>query len=306
MEGNFGWWFRPTGRRVPQYLQDGNPVSASEVAPQNKNVEWAMRNAVNKHEATDDGRGWPYVPAAHGNFVQVDGEYIITYTIEYMLQTVTLTFQIAMGDTGAPRITLLDRSPGRDLFTRTYLVGQPFEFNTQDIEIRGIRNHHLFDWSRTGEEGEHNLLANSQRNPRFTITIMTDSGRPVTVGGDHDYTIRINNPENGFPDGDWSEIHRFYFREAGTYYITFSVTTPAGVTNSREYRIHVEERTPRPEIAPEEIWAYVLIVISIGLLLGVVIYFIRTGQQTKFASAKNKPKRRVKEKEEDDGDGGVV
>ena len=95
------------------------------------------------------------------------------------------------------------------------------------------------------------------------------------------------------------------YSEPGTYHITFSVVSTGGVRNSREYRLNVEERTPRTPIAPEEVWGTILIIVSIGLFLGVVIYFIRTGQQTKFASAKNKPKRRAKEKEEE-ADGGVV
>ena len=98
--------------------------------------------------------------------------------------------------------------------------------------------------------------------------------------------------------------HRFIFREPGTYHITFSVASQAGVRNSREYRINVEERPPDRPIAPEEVWGTILIIVSIGLFLAIIIYFIRTDQQTKFATTKNKPKKQAKEKL--DVDGGVV
>jgi len=281
-------WFRPTGRLIPQYdLTDAPPVGA-------RGVDWAMRNATNKAD-------WDPVATHHNNYLRVDGEYVITYHIEYMGIQVSVSYNIAMGDTRAPRITLEDRTTAKDKFTRTYLVGQSFEFDTFDLVVTGTRNDEIFVWDAS--KGENNWLARSQRNPNFAITIMTFTGRPVLPGGDHDYTITVRDGEGE----DWSEIHRFTFQEAGTYYLTFRVTSVAGVTNSREYKLTVEDRTPSPPIAPTEVWGTILIIISIGLFIGVVIYFIRTGQQTKFASAKNKPnKKRSKEKEEEDADGGVV
>jgi len=286
-------WFRPTGRLVPRYLQGDTEVGSSGVTGANRNVNWAMQNATNKAE-------WVPVSTPTGGFLRVDGEYTITYHVEYRgVPRPALSFQIAMGDTRAPRIMLIDRTISQDKFTRTYTVGQSFEFDTFDLVVSGTKNDEIFAWDTS--KGERNWLANSQRNSNFQIIIMTPTGRQVLLDGDHDYTITVRDGSGE----DWSEIHRLYFREPGTYSITFSVKSEAQVPNSREYRITVEEKTPDRPIAPEEVWGTILIIVSIGLFLGVVIYFIRTGQQTKFASAKNKPKRRAKEKEED-ADGGVV
>jgi len=49
--------------------------------------------------------------------------------------------------------------------------------------------------------------------------------------------------------------------------------------------ITVEQQEERDRITPGQIWGIILIIISSGLLIGVVFYFIKTGRQTKFQSA---------------------
>ena len=298
------YWFRPTGRLAPIYRQDGQDLAPGDVAQTNRNVNWALNNATRKED-------WqPVQTPQGGTSPRVDGVYIVEYNIRYRGVETKITYQIRMGDIQTPIITLVDRTVTQDKFEKTYYVGQEFTFDTFDISVSGVGDPDRFLWENS--RGEDFPLADSQRNPNFSIDITSPSGRPVLPGvGDSDYTILIRTgvagPGTLAERSDWSEVHTFTFREPGTYTILITVINN-GNQGTVPYRLTVEEREPRRPIAPEEVWGTILIIVSIGLLLGVVIYFIRTGQQTKFASGKNKPKRRekqVKEKEED-GDGGVV
>lgn len=275
-------WFRPTGLLVADYGDNEYDSATDGLA-----LDWAMLNATKK-------ASWKPVQAAQNNTLKVDGEYVVTYTAEYMGVTVTKTFNIAMGDTNAPRITLRDDSKNGDKFTKTYKVDDKFEFDTIDLLVTGTKDPEIFLFDPA--KGKDNYLANSQRNDNFSITIMTYGGQVLTPGDDHNYTI------NEKPDG--SENHSFRFREPGTYYLTFRVKSQSGVTNTREYRLTVEEDTPKKAVAPETVWGTILIIASIGLFAGVIIYFFRTGSQTKFASNKVKTKKQSQKTE--DNDGGIV
>jgi len=209
--------------------------------------------------------------------------------------TVTMSFTISMGDTSAPRISYNDDTRNQDKWTRTYRVNDRFTFNTGNLRITGTRDPELFEFTLPAAS---NWLYNSQRNENFTITIMTHGGQILTLDDDHDYTITTDNFGR--------EQHEFRFREPGTYYITFRVRSQSGVWGTREFRVTVEERPERQRVAPETVWGAILIIASIGLFAGVVIYFWRTGSQTKFASAKTKTKKPAAQKTNEDSDGGVV
>lgn len=286
-------WFRPTGSLVANYDGGKNATewqaawaAENAISPISK-LDWAKKNAKGKAD-------WEPVGTSQNNFLKVDGEYVITYTIEYMGVTVTKSYKIAMGDTRAPRITLHDNSKAGDKLTKTYKVGEKFEFNTGELYITGTKDPSVFLF----DKGKDSWLANSQRNSNFTITIMTHGGTILAPDDSHDYTIT--------EAADGTETHSFYFRESGTYYLTFRITSPSGVVGTREYRLNVEEKTPKQGVAPATVWGTILIIASIGLFLGVIIYFVSTGQKTKFASAKTKSKKPSQVKENEDTDGGVV
>jgi hypothetical protein len=313
-------WFRPTGLVTREDINDmykgGTAAAPAPVHPSGgtsanptfagSRLEWAMKNAQKKAE-------WDPVATANNNFLKVDGEYVITYHVEYMGISLPepKAYRIAMGDTRQPRITLRDDTDTKDKFTRTYRVGDKFSFNTGDLEVTGTKDPDVFLF----DKGMESWLANSQRNERFTITIHTYGGQVLSPTV---YMKKINGSEElvtqGLDDGHKYEIiideetgkeqHTFQFRDAETYYLNFRVTSKSGVTGNREYRLNVEARTPRDRIAPETVWGTILIILSVGLLAGVVIYFVRTGQQTKFATVKTKQKKPGKAKEDEDG--GVV
>ena len=236
-------------------------------------------------EKDADGK---WVPANNANkdAVTVDGEYVVTYRLTYMDTTVTKRFNIAMGDTRQPKITYTGE-PGaaENVFEKTYKVGGKmiFVFGKNTFNISGTKNNEFF-WT----DGYLNDTAN---NSNVHITVSRDSGTQVKPGLDDDDKYTITFDKNTDPK-NWIETHQFTFTEAGTYTIFIQVKSESGVWGNKSFSVKVEEKTPKAQIAPEKIWGIILIVLSVGLLLGVIVYFFATGRKTKFAG--NQSKKAVK------------
>jgi hypothetical protein len=83
----------------------------------------------------------------------------------------------------------------------------------------------------------------------------------------------------------------FVVDTSGTYTISLTIKSASGhdsITFTRTITVETPE-TP-PGIGPHVIWGTVLIVISVGLLLGLVVYFVQTGRKTKFAGTQGQVK----------------
>ena len=298
----FGYlWFRPVGKLKAEYNDD---------APGTKDLAWAIANAK------DNKSGW----AASAASITVDGSYIIEYGYEYMGHPFKKTYTVAIGDITRPVIELLDDSPNKDKFTKSYKIGDKFEFSTDQLRITGPENTDIFEYSGTRTE---NWLANplnvSQESENFKISIMTPSGyllRPTILlrkengtmetiheedDNTHDYTVVVD-------DKDGVGHHSFKFIESGSYTISIRVKSLVKQETTKPISLTVVADEPKKGLTPPEIWGTILIILSVGLFLGVVVYFIRTGQQTKFASATKtgKTTKSARSKEKDDGDGAVV
>ena len=283
-DDGFYYWFRPTGTLLAEY--EGSYLDYS--GPDDV-LTWAKKNAKNK-------ASWAAYSNAQNNFLKVDGEYIVTYTVEYMGTKTTKSFTIQAGDTRSPQIKheyLEKVENGKEVFN----IGDKFEFNTDMIIVTGTKDPDIYAFD-SAKSAEEQYLWNSTSSGKFSITILDYNGQPLEIGDDSDYNIHVEGVTGA------EEQHSFKFTQSGTYYIRIRITSPTGNVGTREFRITVRQPDPESTVTPEAIWGAILIILSVGLFLAVVIYFIRTGQQTKFASAKNKPKARAKEK--DDTEGGVV
>jgi hypothetical protein len=69
--------------------------------------------------------------------------------------------------------------------------------------------------------------------------------------------------------------------------------------------IVVGEETPDIRIDPTVVWGTILIILSSALLIGLIVYFVRTGQATKFEGSRG-TKVGKKEKTKDTGSDGAV
>lgn len=252
-------WFRPYG---------GKTVPATIAAP----VAGGFTDAYGNHYATH--------PSTWENTDAVDGEYTITYTAIYRNTTATLTYKIAMGDTEAPRINFIDTEEKR-LFDESKTVGEVFTFNTEWLSIQGSKT----VW--TGTEGRDYV------RDKLTVLIYNPNGNTVNLSRnssqtlDDGYYTKTTN-ERGYDE------YSFKLLIAGDYRITFSISSRANVSAVRSKTITVQPEEPEKKIDWTEIMGTILIILSSGLLIGVVIYFIRTGNTTKFQGTHGKKK----EKEE--------
>jgi len=120
-------------------------------------------------------------------------------------------------------------SAQQNKFAQIYSRGDKFEFNTGDLLITGTEDPTVFWFNNPVGE---NYLRDSRNNENFSITIMTPDGRILAPDDDHDYAIVVN-------EADDTEHHSFYFREPGTYYITFRVVCPEGLVGTRTYMLSV-------------------------------------------------------------------
>jgi hypothetical protein len=218
-----------------------------------------------------DDEEWTPEPVTTSS--RVDGEYRITYTVNFNDTKKSLTYTIAMGDVNRPSIRFHDNREA-ELFDITRRVGQTFSFSTADLNIGEVYNHEYF--ARPG-----NLI----------IRVLTPSTRrplePNTNEPElhHHYEINPDSQNPGY------YVHSFRLMDVGEYVVVFEVRSPSGVTNIREKEVSVEARYVSPSITPEEVWGTILIILSVGLLLGLVFYFIKTGSVTKFQSVRAKGKK---------------
>ena len=178
------------------------------------------------------------------------------------------------------------------------------ESNKDYIQKRPTSNNMLYGWSRLASTYSDNFgyaLADyyTESNGRYYPALQSATGAKKTIEGfaptdatkNSAYENQIadlNRPVhkvvNDITNADtvnrrWS----FALTQAGEYRITFSITSETGQTGYLSRSIIVEGKKGKTVIAPEYIWGTVLIVISSGLLIGVLVYFIQTGRGTKFA-----------------------
>jgi len=169
----------------------------------------------------------------------------------------------------------------------------PIDMATQD------RRHHVNyitatpqSVDGTGNNGIRNYrrATGGERFDRFGFAVVQDPVAPETTA-----TATPAVDTNGVPGfrvnigGNLdSRAFRFNLSESGTYTITFQIVSASGVENTLVMHIIVDPAPERRTISPQTIWGTILIVISSGLLLGVVVYFVQTGRKTKFVGSASK------------------
>ena len=270
------FYFRPQGRLYAQF-DDAifNAELAGNLTPTEEEFMAAVFASV---EGEEDRHDWNRVGGTTGQ--RPDGQYIITYTVTFKTLTVTRTFRVAIGCVAQPQITYLGTT-----FDSERRVGDRFEFSFGEntFRIDGTRDPSS-EWFWDGFRGSvvgDNIIISITRNG-------------TAINEYDDSYVREAAPtipeQGGDPARAYVETHAFTLIEAGTYTITIDVMSDSGEWGRAVYTITVNSVPPARQIAPEEVWGTILIILSSALLIGVVIYFFRTGQSTKFSSNKVKKK----------------
>jgi len=173
----------------------------------------------------------------------VNGTYTVTYSAtDNSGLTTTLTYSVAVGDVTKPTITIDNTT-----------VNAPSTANVGDTLALDVESITLSD-NKDGSIDIDDYLSGTATK-KFTITLTDPDGNEVSELEDYDYQYELS--------------------EAGTYKLVYSLTDEAGNTTTKTYYIEVSAESSSVTLS-QEVWGTVLIVISVALLAGVVIYFVVT------------------------------
>ena len=231
-----------------------------------------------------------------------DGIYIVTYHGYWNGITVELIFHIQIGDIERPTIHFTTTEYERlfsSIWTHGTASASRFEIDTSLISV-----------NNNGGKTDFTPLYIAEN---MTIQIIGpggaigpgDGGRDSMENGDFRAHFGPNGfrresnvyiPFSGAPgrpshvaEADWGrQIWDFYLTQVGTYTITLSIQSESGVEGIFQRTVTVQQSIPGTTIDPSVIWGIILIVLAVGIFLGVLFYFIKTGRQTKFATVDGK------------------
>lgn len=187
---------------------------------------------------------YDYDTEEEGNEDKVDIKYFTAtkqgiYTVEYSAtdaagNTSTMKKEIAIGDCQAPTITWSNNY-------EDYLA-KDFELNS-NLELK-----------------LSNLNIKDNVSKKENVTVKVKLVKP-------DKTTELKS--TGTPN----ESYKWQLTETGSYTLNVTVTDEAGKSETYKYNINVpSEDTETKEISP--VWGTVLVVVSVVILAGVVIYFV--------------------------------
>ncbi|HAJ77865.1 MAG TPA: hypothetical protein DCO89_02210, partial [Clostridiales bacterium] len=181
-----------------------------------------------------------------------NGIYTVTYkAVDLAGNSATKTFEIKVGDVTAPTIIV----DGENM-PSSYMIG-----DTIAIDLSKVSTVDDVDGATQGKDAVD--------NSRLTITLKKPDGTEVSWTKE-------------------SDIWSYSFDTAGNYTLTYSATDKAGNTGDDVvYNFEVKSTSSSSSVS-EKTWGIVLIVVSVALLAGVVIYFVKTKDAPDASEKKNK------------------
>ena len=181
-----------------------------------------------------------------------NGIYTVTYkAVDLAGNSSTKTFEIKVGDVTAPTIVVDSKNVPSDC-----MIG-----DTISIDLSKLSTNDDVDGSTEGVDAVD--------NGRLEITLKGPDGTEVSW-----------TKESGI----WS----YEFDKAGDYTLTYSAKDKAGNTGDDVvYNFEVKSASNTSSIS-EKTWGVVLIVVSVALLAGVVVYFVKTKDAPDASEKKNK------------------
>jgi hypothetical protein len=262
----------------------------------------------------------------------ISGVYIVTYTMHNNGTDTELTFNITIGDPKVGELVVKDGAI-KDILPESkieYTVGDQIYIDITKLDFSG--NEKFYEYIRTdGNSGadlteeEKNTKMRNYIGKNLSIYVYIDGESYAYTGAgtsEKQLTKGVLREEDGTKifasDGLTAEetdkinngnglVYAFTPSNAGTYKVSMSLWNPFSNNSASTY---VEMTVKDVEVSkdnlidPSNIWGIILIVLSSGLLIGVVFYFIKTGRETKFitsvtpkAEKKVKPEKAKEDKE---------
>lgn len=185
-----------------------------------------------------------------------DGKYTVIYKVtDYSGKSTTLEKTLAVGDIIDPEIEIANADI--NLPTSIKLNGT-IKINEADLTLTDNKDGVIDVDDYLGETTTRKLEV-SVKQPDGTTQVLTKSG------------------------GYWT----YTFETAGTYTLTYTLTDEAGNIATRSSTIVVSAEDVKTTNV-ETIWGTILIVASLSLLAGVVVYFVVTNKKPSNADAKSR------------------
>lgn len=239
------------------------------------------------------------------------------YTITYKTSTASVSYNITIGNLKNGEISWNDGF-------LTYNNGKEDKNITEasdDLIIDKDSDGHRYvtiDMSKlffSGNDDMLDLIAQGPNGDGTTTGYNSDNSDAATEYYWSKVTVTVYYEDGSFVDyDDWSDAadataaiknHSNYTykfdltKGSGTYKVTVKMTnsyTSSPVSKSIEFTLDAESTNKNVNL--NTVWGVILIVLSVGLLAGVIFYFVKTARATRFVDAPRAMK--AKDKKEDD------
>ena len=213
-----------------------------------------------------DGDNFEVTQAEDGSyyfFATKDDSYTVSYNAKdtngNAAETVKLTIYI--GDYEDPTLTFTDTKTQEKYIPSTVKLNEKFTLDTADLV------QFLYDNRTDAENIKVTAVLRNSSNTSLTNELESEnSASDVTVKNKYSYTLD----------------------KVGTYTLTLTVKDEVGNSKQYTYTINCTEDTEGNVNVVGTVVGTVLIVLSLGLLAGVIIYFAVTGKKGKKSSKKSK------------------
>lgn len=211
------------------------------------------------------------------------------YTVTYKLGSSTVSYNVTFGNLENGQVKLsegfLTYNDGKENKTITE--------SSDKLIIDKDSNGHRYvtiDMSKFAFDGNETMLNLINENDdalkyywdKVSVTVTFDDGTFISSSDwstDNDATKAIKDPNN--------YTYKFDLTEgSGTYKVTaelYNNYTSSTVSSSIAFTLDAESTNKSVNL--NTVWGIILIVLSVGLLAGVIFYFIKTARATRFVDA---------------------
>lgn len=239
-----------------------------------------------------------------------DSSVSAVYVITYKTKSTSLTFNVTIGDPVKGELTFddgfLTYDNGKKSIERgtTPVIDKNSDGNrvvTINMKkVNYVGNNALMNAMAKGPNAGDNEPAGDDRSKEYmwqkaSVSVTYEGVTLVSTGG-----------WDGKKDED-AFTYQFNLSDSGTYTVNVNLFNPyvnQTVTQSFEFTIDINATNKNVNLST--VWGVILVVLSVGLLAGVIFYFVKTARETRFLDApkapkvkKEKPNKKLKDQKED-------
>ena len=234
------------------------------------------------------------------------------YVVTYKTKSTSLTFNITIGNPVKGELTFGDNfltyNNGKKSIERNTTPVIDKDSNGKRLitinlkQVKYVGNSAFMSQIARGNFGE-----NEQVEGDHSAEYLWQNARvSVTFEGSTYIATSGWSAENGNQDDD-AMTYQFNVTESGTYTVTVSLYNPyVNQTVIQTFDFTIDVTATNKNVNLSTVWGVILVILSVGLLAGVIFYFVKTARETRFLdnpkapkAKKEKPSKAVKDQKED-------